>query len=204
MYQPLHRNHFTDNRQIVRIPYLKGAVCLLFFVLAGHAAYRSLPGRLLSHFAPQNVSASLVAPSQQDLRREDLEDEIAIPLEWKMGTWVARVELNDLYEAQLIVDSGATFTTVSEDMAFDIGLAQDPRLSPFSVETANGKTHAWLGRLRSLQVGEAVSKDFSVGVQDLSNLTTEGVDGVLGLNFLNGFAWRVDQKNGQLILRPKT
>jgi len=204
MYQPLHQNHFTDNHQIVRIPYLKWALCLLFFVLAGHAAYRLLPGEALSHFAPQNVLASLIPSHQQNVRGEYLEDEIFIPLEWKMGTWVVRVELNDLYEAQLIVDSGATFTTVSEDIAFDVGLAQDPRLSPFSVQTANGEAHAWLGRLRSLQVGEAVKKDFSVGVQELSNLTAEGVDGVLGLNFLNGFAWRVDQKKGQLILRPKT
>ena len=69
------------------------------------------------------------------------EDSI-IPLEREGGVWITRVEVNDLTQAKLIVDTGATYTTISEDLAFDAGILSDPNNPHVNLITAGGRVKA--------------------------------------------------------------
>jgi len=129
------------------------------------------------------------------------EDSI-IPLERQGGVWIARVEFNDLYPANLIVDTGATFTTISEDLAFDAGIQSDPRNPDVNLHTAGGNVKAKMGIAPRIRVGHAGRDDVRVVIHTIPNLP-EGIDGLLGLSFFDRFMVRLDHSQRQLHLTPK-
>jgi clan AA aspartic protease (TIGR02281 family) len=129
-------------------------------------------------------------------------EDSVIPLERFAGVWVARVELNDLHEAQLIIDTGATFTTISEDLAFDAGIQSDSANPRITLLTAGGKVQAEMGVARRIRLGNAGRDDVQVVVHTIPNLP-DGIDGLLGLSFFDRFLVRLDQSNHQLHLSPR-
>ena len=130
------------------------------------------------------------------------EDSI-IPLERQGGVWVARVEFNDLHQAKLIVDTGATFTTISENLAFDAGIQSDPHNPTINLFTAGGKVQAKMGIAPRIRVGHAGRDDVRVVIHTIPNLP-EGIDGLLGLSFFDRFMVRLDHSQRELHLTPKT
>jgi clan AA aspartic protease (TIGR02281 family) len=130
-------------------------------------------------------------------------EESVIPLERFGGVWVTRVELNDLHEARLIVDTGATFTTISEDLAFDAGIQTDSAHPRINLFTAGGKVQAEMAVARRIRVGNTGRDDVRVVVHTIPNLP-DGIDGLLGLSFFDRFMVRLDHSNKQLHLSPKT
>ncbi len=130
------------------------------------------------------------------------EDSI-IPLEHQSGVWVAQVEFNDLHQAKLIIDTGATFTTISEDLAFDAGIQPDPRSPRINLYTAGGNVQAKMGIAPRIRVGHAGRDDVRVVIHTIPNLP-EGIDGLLGLSFFDRFIVRLDHSQRELHLTPKT
>ena len=118
------------------------------------------------------------------------------------GVWVAAVEFNDLYEAKLVVDTGATLTMISEDLAFDAGIQSDPRHARINLHTAGGTIQAKMGIARRIRVGDAGRDDVRVVIHTLPNFP-EDVDGLLGLSFFDGFLVQLDHAQGQLHLTPR-
>lgn len=139
------------------------------------------------------ISGKVIAGSQDSV----------IPLEYLGGVWVAQVELNDFHEAKLIVDTGATFTTLSEDLAFDAGIQSDNVSSRVTLFTAGGKVQAELGVARKIRVGNAGMNDVQVVIHTIPNLP-DGIDGLLGLSFFDRFLVHLDHSNQQLHLSPRT
>jgi clan AA aspartic protease (TIGR02281 family) len=129
------------------------------------------------------------------------EDSI-IDLQRYGGVWVTSVEINDLYEAKLVVDTGATLTTISEDLAFDAGIQADPRQPLINLQTAGGTIQATLGIASRIRVGNAGRDDVRVVIHTLPNFPEE-VDGLLGLSFFDGFLVQLDHAQGQLHLTPR-
>ena len=97
---------------------------------------------------------------------------------------------------RLMVDTGATVTAISQDVAEAAGIEPDPLRPEAEVETANGKVTAAPARIASLRFG-------SIAAQDLDAIVMPGEDGpnVIGMNFLTRLkGWRVE--DGVLILTP--
>jgi len=132
----------------------------------------------------------------------DSEDS-TIPLERQGGVWIAQVEFNDLHQTKLIVDTGATYTTISEDLAFDAGIQPDPRSPDINLNTAGGRVQAKMGIAPRIRVGHAGRDDVRVVIHTIPNLP-EGIDGLLGLSFFDRFMVRLDQSQRELHLTPKT
>ncbi len=130
-------------------------------------------------------------------------EDSVIPLEHLGGVWVARVELNDYHEARLIVDTGATYTTISENLAFDAGIRSDSANSRINLVTVGGKVQAELAIARKIRVGNAGRDDVRVVIHTIPNLP-DGIDGLLGLSFFDRFLIRLDHSNQQLHLSPRT
>lgn len=126
-----------------------------------------------------------------------------IPLEHQGGVWIAKVEFNDLHPAKLIVDTGATFTTISENFAFDAGIQSDPDSLKINLYTAGGKVQAKVGIAPRIRVGQTGRDDVRVVIHTIPNLP-EGIDGLLGLSFFDRFMVRLDHSQRELHLTPKT
>jgi len=178
-------------------PIVRYAVFSVLMMVAGHFLLQSAPKD--SQVKLQKVVAAVFTPRLAPTTHGSaIDDEVIVPLKWE-GVWVADVEINDLHEVKMIVDTGASSTSVSSQVAFDIGLSPEGKVT---MSTANGLSEAWVGQVQSIRLGEAERKNIRVLVME--NFGEDGTGGLLGLNFLNGFNWQIDQQAGHLILRPKS
>lgn len=170
------------------------ALLFIGVVVGGQAIFSRVPldQALLKARAERPTSGSLTAGSEDSM----------IPLERSGGVWVANVEFNDLYQAKLVIDTGATFTMISESLAFDAGIQPDTRNPGIRLNTVGGIIHAKMGIAKRIRVGHAGRDDVRVVIHTLPNFP-EGVDGLLGLSFFEGFLVRLDHSQRQLHLTPK-
>ena len=96
-------------------------------------------------------------------------------------------------EARFLVDSGASVTTISRELARAASVPADG--NRVSINTANGLSSAVQASADNLQVGPIERKDFPVDINDNDQTN------VLGMNFLSSLSgWRVEGHS--LILRP--
>jgi aspartyl protease family protein len=170
---------------------------LLFIgvVVGGQAIFNRIPldQALLKARSAMSTSGQVTAGSEDSI----------IPLERQGGVWVAQVEFNDLHQTKLIVDTGATFTTISEDLAFDADIQSDPKSPQVNLMTAGGKVQAKMGVAPRIRVGHAGRDDVRVVIHTIPNLP-EGIEGLLGLSFFDRFLVRLDHSQRQLHLTPKS
>jgi aspartyl protease family protein len=97
---------------------------------------------------------------------------------------------------RFLVDTGATLTAISDELAADSGIEPAPGRMPVQLRTANGTMTARLATIDSLAFGNIVARD-------LDAVIAPGIGGmnVLGMNFLSRLkSWRVE--DGDLILVP--
>jgi clan AA aspartic protease (TIGR02281 family) len=115
---------------------------------------------------------------------------------------VVKSVLNGSLSVNLVVDTGASYTTISQATAAALKL--DPGLNPtvLSFNTANGVIQAPLATVRSMEVGGMELKDVTVAIHDV--FPDAGVAGLLGLNFLSNFRLDIDSQSGLLNLQKKS
>jgi len=96
----------------------------------------------------------------------------------------------------MILDTGATYTSISWSVALDIGY--DPAVSPRRVSTitANGIIELPLITVDRMEVEGLGAKNIDITCQDIPELA--GVEGLLGLSFLRNFRTVIDYKSGFL------
>lgn len=96
-------------------------------------------------------------------------------------------------QARFLVDSGASITTVSPDMAAAAKVETGMRVA--QVETANGEVQMPIASVDRFEVGQIVRYDFTIHVNNADDTN------VLGMNFLSSLAsWRVE--GNTLVLQP--
>ena len=116
---------------------------------------------------------------------------VRIPIAEDGHFWV-RAKLNG-HSVRFMVDSGASVTTISSDVAKDAGIAIGSRRGV--VNTANGAVLVAQGTAERLEVGPIVRSDFPVDVNDRDDTN------LLGMNFLSSLqGWRVE--GSDLVLVP--
>lgn len=98
------------------------------------------------------------------------------------------------HDVRFLIDSGATITAISTDMARAAGLNIDSDGPGVMLETANGSIVARRSSAASIAVGAIRLNDLSLVVSDAFGSTN-----VLGMNFLSRLkSWRVE--NGEMVL----
>jgi aspartyl protease family protein len=111
------------------------------------------------------------------------------------GHFEADVQINGKV-VRMLVDSGATVTSISSATASRLGMVVDRSGFPVAVETANGATQAWRATVDELKLGAIRRVDFPVQVSD-----TLGDSELLGMNFLSTLkSWRVE--GDEMVLEP--
>lgn len=97
---------------------------------------------------------------------------------------------------RFLVDSGATLTTLSDDVASLAGIDMDGYSPAIAMQTANGMVFAKRSKIDGLSVGPIQTSNLPVVVSDRMN----GVN-VLGMNFLTRLkSWRVEKN--EMVLEP--
>ncbi|MCA9471945.1 MAG: retroviral-like aspartic protease family protein [Nitrospirales bacterium] len=128
---------------------------------------------------------------------------VIVPVIPHGGSLLVSVRLNQTRDVQLILDTGATMTVLSNEVALDLGLiaSTDTRLT--TVNTAGGQIQVNLSKLSSIHAGTAKAHDIDVAIHDLPD-TPSGIDGLLGMSFLKHFLVTLDTNEQRLYLKPRS
>jgi clan AA aspartic protease (TIGR02281 family) len=100
----------------------------------------------------------------------------------------------------LLIDTGASITALSRQY-FD-GLSNRYKINfvgRFSVNTASGQVLAPMYQFSELKLNHAVVENISVVVLPMRNIGN--VNGLLGMNFLREFDFKIDQRQSRLLLK---
>jgi clan AA aspartic protease (TIGR02281 family) len=125
----------------------------------------------------------------------------SIPFEKHGNIVIVPVTLNNRQTTKLVVDTGASYTFISNALARDLAIdvSRNPKTVPF--HTANGVVEAPLTNLDSITVGGMEIKNLTAAVHDTTPDSTAA--GLLGLNFLSNFRMDIDTQKGVLHLEKK-
>ena len=166
----------------------------------------SSPARLSGPSSPPSIpTESLAAGPEgegQASPRTESPVTMTVPIQRVGQLLVVGVKLNGSRDSRLVVDTGASHTILSYSVARDLGILPSPRATSVTVKTAGGPVQAEVVPIGAIRVGEAEAQNIMVGVFDLPDAPA-GVDGLLGLTFLNHFLVTLDTVKGELSLRRR-
>jgi len=106
--------------------------------------------------------------------------------------------LNGRVKRDFLVDTGASFVTISQATAETLRIYIDDDTPEIAVMTASGWTVVPITVIKRIMVGGAEVRNIEALVMDLPQCSE--IDGLLGLTFLNKFKVSVDSNRGKLIL----
>ena len=144
-------------------------------------------------------------PEEQEAQSQSSETElpIAVPLTKIGGSLIVQVLLNNTQSVHLIVDTGATMTVLSYDIAAELGLLSGSGVDLSNVNTAGGSVQVSMTKIDQVQVGQAKAENVQVAIHDLPDAIS-GVSGLLGMSFLKHFTVTLDSDRGFLYLTPRS
>ncbi len=128
-------------------------------------------------------------------------DNASIQFQRRGDLMVVKGVLNGNLAVNFVVDTGASYTTISRATAAALKIELGGTPTMLSFNTANGVIQAPLATLRSMDIGGLELKDVTVAVHDVFPDTA--VAGLLGLNFLSNFRLDIDSQSGLLNLQKK-
>jgi clan AA aspartic protease (TIGR02281 family) len=152
--------------------------------------------RRILQIAPQSSQAAAARRALDALGEPSL-TAYQIPFEKRGTTVLVPAALNGQSIGYFILDTGATFTSISRSAAEKLGVATSS--STVRLITANGAIQAPLALLDEVEVGGAVARHVATVVYDLPNVPPNVV-GLLGLSFLERFRVNLNLSAGVLLL----
>ena len=121
-----------------------------------------------------------------------------VDAERKGSHWIVTALLDGRVKARLLVDTGASMVVISREIADQLG-AEAVKRGTAQVSVADGrKVTAAILELPSVEVGRNRAERVITGVMPES---LKGIDGLLGMTFLNRFGFESDPKSGVFYLR---
>lgn len=113
------------------------------------------------------------------------------------GHYWTRAEINGT-RLDFLIDTGATYTALSQSAAEAAGLTPDPERPPARLNTANGPVEAHYATIDEIEFGTIIARRLDAVILPDAGLATN----VIGMNLLSQLeGWRVE--DGKLILGPK-
>ena len=117
------------------------------------------------------------------------------------GLIIVAIEIDDKYELKMVLDTGATNTTIDSNARYLLGHDLKDSIGTVQIETTNGIIDTELFELNSFASIGITRKPFQIQVYDfLAHGIFSDYDGLLGLDFLDGFKFCIDTKNNIITL----
>jgi hypothetical protein len=123
---------------------------------------------------------------------------IIVPVLFVGGSALVSVIFNQTISGNLMLDTGATHTVISQRLAGVLSLRP---VSRSLVQTVGGVIPVMVSRLRSLKAGNAEVTDLQVMVHDFSR--DPRIEGLLGMDFLGRYRFGLDAERQVLVLTPR-
>jgi clan AA aspartic protease (TIGR02281 family) len=124
-----------------------------------------------------------------------------VPLIVHGGALLVEATLNGRFTGRFLLDTGATYCVVSREVARQAKVRGRTSGETVRLLTVNGPVDANLGEVRKVELGGDSARDVEVAVMD--DDPAPGLDGLIGLSFLDRFTYTVDRENATLRLdRP--
>ncbi len=164
--------------------------------LLGDGAAAAQVYRHILQVAPQSAQATAARRALEMLGEPTLAT-IHVPFQKRGASVLVPAKVNGQPVGYFILDTGATFTTVSRLVADRLGVAGG--IGNVSLATASGMVQAPLALLDEVDIGGAVTRHVPAVIHDLPNAPPTVV-GLLGLSFLERFRINLDLTSGVLVL----
>ena len=115
--------------------------------------------------------------------------------------FLVEVTLNRMSTVKLLIDTGASLTTLSHTSFADLPQANFNYRGSRMFNTAGGLTRGDVYRASSIELGEMQLNDIDIAVIDYPSASN--VDGLLGMNVLRNYRFEIDQDDRLLHLKPR-
>jgi clan AA aspartic protease (TIGR02281 family) len=128
-----------------------------------------------------------------------LKGEIQVPLiPVGGGNFLVETVLNGRVTARLMLDTGASLITLTEEIGNKLGISPYSGSAELPFNTAGGEDWMPLVALEMVAVGSAETRLVEASI----NSHIKEIDGLLGMSFLGDFRFEIDRTNKRLTLKP--
>jgi len=124
-----------------------------------------------------------------------------IPLTRRGNHYLVSAAINGASQLALVIDTGASITTVSKARFSQIENTGFRYLGTQLFNTPNGMTQGEIYNADSIQLGEIKIPDLEIAVLDFE--LSGGLDGLLGMNVLRNYRFEIDQDKELLYMSPR-
>jgi clan AA aspartic protease (TIGR02281 family) len=114
------------------------------------------------------------------------------------GNFLVDVLLNGRVKARLMLDTGASFITLSEEIGQKLGVFNSGASAEMRFNTAGGEEWMPLVALKTVNAGNAQSQLVEASIAK----HLKDIDGLLGMSFLGDYRFEIDRTNKRLTLKP--
>jgi clan AA aspartic protease (TIGR02281 family) len=114
------------------------------------------------------------------------------------GNFFVDVILNGRVKAHLMLDTGASFITLSEEIGQKLGVFNSGASAEMPFNTAGGEEWMPLVALQTVNAGSAQSQLVEASIAK----HIKDIDGLLGMSFLGDYRFEIDRTNKSLTLKP--
>lgn len=150
-----------------------------------------------NHMLYGEEARDLISQTEVDESRGSLE---ILPLKSNGSQFIVEVLVDQRHRINLLIDTGAAMTVIDaavlESMGYNLNGRQTGLFS-----TANGVVKAPVVFIEQMALGSASIGPLSIGALSLS--MPGGIDGLLGMNFLRHYDFRIDQDRKRLHLNSE-
>jgi predicted aspartyl protease len=140
-----------------------------------------------------NLPPKTAAPVETAVNHSDRPQTIQVPVVRRLhGTPVVQVLFNGDRSYEMILDTGASRTLITRQMADELGIVATERM--LAATASENEVTFDLGQVRSMSVGEVTLQNASVTIGDSINI------GLLGNDFLQGYDVTIREETVELAI----
>lgn len=119
----------------------------------------------------------------------------------EIGLILVNIEIDDKYELKMILDTGATNTTIDSNALYLLGHYLKDNIGTVQIETANGIIETENFEINSFASLGFIKQKFQIQVYDfLANGIISDYNGLLGLDFLEVKKFCIDTVENTITL----
>jgi predicted aspartyl protease len=117
------------------------------------------------------------------------------------GLLLVNIEIDDKFELKMILDTGATNTTIDSNALYLLGYDLKDSIGVVEIETANGIIETEVFEIDTFRAIGLKKHDFQIqGYDFLAHGIFSDYNGLLGLDFLEGTKFCIDTREDTIAL----
>ena len=117
------------------------------------------------------------------------------PFKRESGLIIVNIEIDDKYELKMVLDKGASNTTIDSNALYLLGYDLKDSIGTVEIETASGIITTEVFEIGSFSSLGLKKNNFQIQVYDfLAHGIFSDYNGLLGLDFLEGTKFCIDTK----------